>query len=45
MTGSPANPVRDGPAFAGLPVTAPPASGRDLEERLHEELRALGYVE
>ena len=40
-----ANPVRDGPAFAGLPVTAPPASGRDLEERLHEELRALGYVE
>ena len=39
------HPVRDGPAFAGLPVTAPPASGRDLEERLHEELRALGYVE
>jgi len=39
------NPVRSGPAFAGLPVTAPPASGRDLEERLHDELRALGYVE
>jgi hypothetical protein len=39
------NPPRAGPAFAGLPVTAPPASGRDLEDRLHDELRALGYVE
>ena len=39
------NPVRVGPAYAGLPVTAPPASGRDLEDRLHDELRALGYVE
>jgi predicted AlkP superfamily phosphohydrolase/phosphomutase len=39
------HPVRAGPAFAGAPVTAPAASDAALEDRLHDELRALGYVE
>jgi predicted AlkP superfamily phosphohydrolase/phosphomutase len=39
------HPVRAGPAYSDLPVTAPPASDRGLENRLHDELRALGYVE
>ncbi len=40
-----AHPVRPGPAFAGEAVAAPPASAADLEQRLRDELRALGYVE
>jgi len=40
-----AQPVRSGPAFAGAAVTAPPASAAEQEQRLRDELRALGYVE
>ena len=39
------HPVRSGAAFAGDVVTAPPASAAALEQRLRDELRALGYVE
>jgi hypothetical protein len=39
------NPVREGPALADLPVTAPLTGDHAIEERLHDELRALGYVE
>ena len=39
------HPVRAGPAFDGYAVTAPAEGGHALEERLREELRALGYVE
>ena len=39
------HPVRTGPAFDGYAVTAPAEGGHGLDERLREELRALGYVE
>jgi len=39
------HPVRVGPTFDGYAVTAPAEGGHALEERLREELRALGYVE
>jgi predicted AlkP superfamily phosphohydrolase/phosphomutase len=39
------NPVRSAPPKAGQPVVAAPLAAPAVEERLRQELRALGYVE